>query len=98
MIPPVPVQDETPRMRILRAIRFFDAIIAEELFDAMEVPDEERGTYASAISRSARRGELERVYVLGKFQYSLPRRRAKARPRTTTTVMQPRARRAAGAR
>lgn len=97
MIPPVPVSDETPRMRILRAIRFFDAIIAEELFDAMEVPDEERGAYASAISRSARRGELDRVYVLGKFQYSLPRRRAKARPRTTT-VMQPRARRVAGAR
>lgn len=64
------VTDETPRARILRAIRFFDWVGAEDLFDGMEVPREERAKYATGISRLARSGKLDRRGV-GEFEYRL---------------------------
>lgn len=70
---PAPVITKTPRERILRAIRFFDAIRAEHLFESMDLDDDECRTYAKAISRLAESGELYRVLVDGRFEYSLPR-------------------------
>lgn len=56
-----PAQDSGPRARILSAIAWFDAVTAAELFDAMDIDDDERGAYTQAIHRLAEAGELERL-------------------------------------
>lgn len=53
--------DDSPKARILRAIRFFERVTARDLFDAMELADDERDTYMQALHRLAKTGDVERL-------------------------------------
>jgi hypothetical protein len=64
--------DESPRARILRALRFFEAVEAQDLFDAMDVSPDDRGAYEQALHRLAKSGEVERMGARRPFEYRLP--------------------------
>lgn len=57
---PAPHEYESPRFRIVRALRFFDWVTAEDLFFGMELDETERFNYAQVIHRLARSRVIER--------------------------------------
>lgn len=64
--------DNSPRARILRALRFFDSVTAEDLFDAMDLSEEERhSAFMQALHRAAKDGEVERLGAHKPFRYRL---------------------------
>lgn len=63
------VLDETPRARILSALRHFDWVEARDLFDGMEVSAVDRNTYAVTIGRLARDGAIDRRGERHPFEY-----------------------------
>jgi hypothetical protein len=68
---PSPDLYESPRWRILRAIRFFEWVTTEDLLDAMSIGADERNTYTKTLNRLAQSGEVERsaARVLGHYEY-----------------------------
>lgn len=67
----VVLESEGPKERILRAIRFFDWVCAEDLFDALDVSDEDRVRYTKALGRLAAEGTVRRRGAAHPFEYSL---------------------------
>jgi hypothetical protein len=61
----------TPRVRITAALRWFDWIASEDLFDVMAVAADDRDRYVQAISRLARSGAVQRRRVDGEYEYAL---------------------------
>ncbi len=53
---------DRPRVRMLRAMRFFDWVTAEDLFLALDVAEDkkERDNYSNALRRARQAGDIER--------------------------------------
>lgn len=50
----------SPSVRVLRAIRFFDWVYADELMVAMDATDADRDSLSTALSRLVKIGSVER--------------------------------------
>ena len=58
----------SPSIRVLRAIRFFDWVYADELMVAMDATDTDRDSLSTALSRLVNgRSVLCRVHVRDRF-------------------------------
>jgi hypothetical protein len=62
--------DDSPKARILRAIRFFERVTAQDLFESMAVADHDRASYAQTLHRMAKAGDVERFGTTKPFRYA----------------------------
>jgi hypothetical protein len=52
--------DDSPKAHLLRAIRFFDWVSAEDLAGALDVESDDRNTWTQMLGRMVQAGEVER--------------------------------------
>jgi hypothetical protein len=55
----------SPLARTLRALRHHDAVSLPELWDLLNEPRENRGTYVTALARAHRQGWVDRIDYSG---------------------------------
>ena len=69
----VPIEQilDVPRIRILRALRWFDWATTETLFDVLDVPTSkaERDRFAVTLSRASRSGDIEKRRTFGPCEF-----------------------------